>query len=389
MRRMPLVIAALLAATAFGPQLAPADPGCWPVCPGILLSAQGNQLDLYDLSNPLPGTTRTTPIPSHSHDPNSAPGEDPVGHGNDVNGQSCRIVQANGDVRLLMGEDSDQGQLPNGTAQGWGIFAPTGGMSGPWTLVDKIVAPYRLHDNDHLPDNTGCAVTADGSMLFLVDLGIGAFDVPGVGSLFLYHRDASGNLSSASPVCVLADDLTTAGYIALHPDGSVLLPESGRSSGGVISRFRPPFPASGDAVACAAYRAAHGLADRESFLQPLDPLPLDPGSFVPISIARRGGNWLVGNVVPGLVTEYDGGGNFVRPVVFLQGPGVAGIAVDGAGNLYVANLGLVPCDSILCPMDGAGSLWKVSFDPVADTPLPSLPVMVGLSFPEGMGVHAL
>lgn len=353
---------------------------------GILLSAQGNQLDFYDLTSPVPATTRATPIQRHKHDPNAAPGTDATpANGNDVNGQICKITQSGGAVRYLMGEDSDQSQLPNGTAQGWGIFAPTGSPAeaGPWTRVDKIVAPYRLHDNDHLPDNTGCAVSADGSKLFLVDLGIGAFDVPGIGSLFLYHRDANGNFSSSSPVCVLANDLTTAGYIAEHPDGSVLVPESGRSSGGSVSRFRPPFPAAGDSAGCAAYRDAHGIEDRENFLAGLGPFP-DFASFVPISIARRNGKWLVGNVVPGQVGEYDDAGNFVRPIVVGQGPGVAGIAVDGLGNLYIANLGLVPCDTILCPQEGAGTLWKVSFDPVTDAALPAVLLMPALTYPEGI-----
>lgn len=387
MQRLIVVIAALATVMSVVPE-APAAPGCWPTCPGLLLSAQANQLDTYDVSSLVPGTTRTTAIPSHDHDPNSEPGQDPVGHGNDVNGQICRIVQSNGDVRFLMGEDSDQNRLPIGVAQGWGIFAPTGGLNGPWTLQDKIVAPYRLHDNDHLPDNTGCAVTADGSKLFLVDLGVGAFDVPGVGSLFLYHRDENGNFSSDSPVCVLANDLTTAGYIALQPDGSVLVPESGRSSGGSVSRFEPPFPAAGDGSGCDAYRAAHGLEDRENFLQGLPPFPFDPASFVPISIARRTGKWLVGNVVPGQVNEYDDEGRFVRAVAVGQGPGVAGIAVDGAGNLFIANLGLVPCETILCPQDGAGTLSRVTFDPVTDSPLPAVPIMAGLTFPEGLATFS-
>jgi hypothetical protein len=99
-----------------------------------------------------------------------------------------------------------------------------------------------------------------------------------------------------------------------------------------------------------------------------------------------GGTWLVGNVFPGVVAEFDAEGKFLRPVVELQGPGVAGMAVDAAGNLYIANLGLVPCESILCPLDGAGTLWKVSFAPGADAPLPPVPVMAGLDFPEGMGI---
>jgi hypothetical protein len=251
-------------------------------------------------------------------------------------------------------------------------------------MTDKIVAPFRVGDNDHQPETTGCAASSDGSMLFLVDLGVGAFDVPGVGSLFAYRRDTNGDFSSSSPGCVLADDLTTAGYIAIHADGSVLVPEGGRSSGGVVSRFRGPFPATG--IACDAYRATHGAASRESFLRAPQPLPFDPVSFVPISIARRGGAWLVGNVVPGQVAEYDDAGEFVRIIAAGQPPGVAGIAVDRTGSVYIANLGLVPCETLLCPADGAGTLWRIAFDPVSDTPLPAVPIMAGLTYPEGIAI---
>lgn len=383
MRRIAALVVVGVA-LALVPGASTGAPECWPSCPGILLSAQANQLDAYDLSSPAPATTRTTVVPSHDHDPSAEPGQDPTGHGNDVNGQICRIEQHGGAVRYVMGEDSDQGRLPNGVAQGWGIFAPTGGLAGPWTLEDKIVAPYRLHDNDHLPDNTGCAVSADGSMIFLVDLGVGAFDVPGVGSLFLYRRDAAGDFSSTSPVCVLANDLTTAGYIAVHPDGSVLVPESGRSGGGAVSRFAPPFPGAGDTAACNAYRDAHGVDERPNFIHAPAGLPIDPASYVPISIARRGDRWIVGNVVPGQVSEYDEDGDFVRVIAVGQPPGVAGLAVDASGNLYVANLGLVPCETILCPQDGFGTLWRVNFDPVTDAPLPALLVMAGLTYPEGL-----
>ncbi len=343
---------------------------------GVLMSAQGNQLDLYDLAAPVPATTRTTPIAKHDHATET---------GHDINGQACRFAQADGSVRYLVGEDSDQDINPIGAAQGWGIFRADRGAAGAWTMLDKIVAPYNLGpgpEPSHQPENTGCAVSADGSRLFLVDLGIGAFDVEGVGSLFLYLRDAAGNFSSTSPVCVLADDLTTSGYIAEHPDGSVLVPEGGRSSGGVVSRFAPPFPARGDTDACTTYRDTHRVDDRPNFLQ--GPLPVDPLSFVPISIARRNGKWLVGNVVPGQVNEYDDDGRFVRPITAGQGPGVAGIAVDEDGNAYIANLGLVPCESILCPQEGLGTLWKVSFAPATDAPLPAVLIMAGLTYPEGL-----
>ncbi|HVL89047.1 MAG TPA: hypothetical protein VM841_02310 [Actinomycetota bacterium] len=384
MRRVSLVLMSLTSlAASLLPSSATATPGSHP---GFLFNAQDNRLDVYDLSAAHPALARSTPIHAHDHDPDAGPGEDPVGRGNDVNGQICRVVQADGSVRFVMGEDSDQESLPAGIAQGWGLFEPSDGAEGPWTMTGKIVAPFRVHDNDHQPETTGCAVSADGSMLFLVDLGVGAFDVPGVGSLFLYRRDAGGNFSASSPVCVLADDLTTAGYIAMHPDGSVLVPEGGRFEGGVVSRFRPPFPAAGDAAGCAAYRAAHGVADRESFLGPFAMLPFDPVSFVPISIARRGSGWLIGNVFPGQVAEYDGSGSFVRVITAGQGPGVAGIAVDGHGNVYIANLGLVPCETLLCPASGAGTLWKVAFDPLTDAPLPPVLVMAGLTYPEGIAV---
>lgn len=389
MRGRRIVIVLVAAAVAAVQGLVQSEP--YPNATEYLISAQGNQLDAYDVAAPVPALTVTTPIPSHDHDPSAAPGEDTVGHGNDVNGQSCEIVQHDGAVLYAMGEDSDQGDLPLGVAQGWGLFRPDGGAAGPWTLVDKIVAPYNLTDpvNDHLPDNTGCKVSEDGSKLFLVDLGVGAFDVPGVGSLFLVYRDDAGDFSSSSEICVLANDLTTAGYLANHPDGSVLVPESGRSSGGVVSKFSPPFPAKGDTPGCTAYREAHGIDERENFIQPLGPLPFNPLIYVPISIVARNGTFIVGNVVPGMLIEVDATGAMTRPIVLVQGPGVAGLAVDSAGTLYWANLGLIPCPSILCPGPMTGQVWKINFDPVADLPLVPIPLNILLTFPEGMGFARL
>src|SRR5262249_28402094 len=157
--------------------------------------------------------------------------------------------------------------------------------------------------------------------LFLVDIGVGAFDAPGVGSLFVYYRDADGNFSHHSKFCVLDHNLTTAGYLAVDPDnGSVLVPESGRSSGGVVSRFSGPFPPPAG-PSCAYDRAA-----QKSNSLALSP---DPASFTPISIARRGAKWVVGNVAPPMVNEYNLDGTLSRPLASEQPtPGVAGVAVD-------------------------------------------------------------
>ena len=231
---------------AYSIPAAPLVPG-----QGILLSPQANNLNAYDLSAALPTTTRTTPIPAHS---SSEFGSAPGGTGNDSNGQNCAITQADGSVRYVMGEDSNQGNDvadpmtvnpdrdgdgvpgPSGYYQGWGLFVPTYGVVGPWTLVDKLV-PMDPNDpehgynfttppNDHLPDNTGCAFRAgdpgnpSDDILFLVDLGVGAFDVPGVGSLFAFYRDDAGNFSHDSKYCRLDNSLTTAGYLAVDDDGS-------------------------------------------------------------------------------------------------------------------------------------------------------------------------
>jgi outer membrane protein assembly factor BamB len=377
---------------AFSIPAAPLVPG-----QGILLAPQANELDAYDLPAAVPTTTRSTPIPAHeAHGgPHPYPPQIQRGHGNDSNGQVCELTQADGSVRYLMGEDSDQDLdpgvdgHPSGLYQGWGLYVPTDGLAGPWTITDKLVPTYNFTDppNDHLPDNTGCAFSKGANAadpaddrLFLVDIGVGAFDVPGIGSLFVYYRDAQGNFSHDSPHCVLDNNLTTAGYLAVDTDGSVLVPESGRTSGGVISRFSPPFPA----PASCPDATTQPPWNKTTFIQ-------DVTSFVPISIAKRttpsGDKWVVGNVVPPMLNEYNLDGTFSRPLVTEQPtPGVAGVAVDANNNVYWANLGLAPCDTILCPVDGLGTLWKLSFDPITDTPLPPVLLQSQLTYPEGMGI---
>jgi outer membrane protein assembly factor BamB len=371
-----------------------------PVVPGvgILLSPQNNVLNTYDLTSAAPTTTQTTAIPAHSADghTHSYPPEVQRGHGNDSNGQVCEITQADGSVRYLMGEDSDQDLDPgvdghaSGLYQGWGLYIPTYGVNGPWTITDKLVPAYNFSDppNDHFPDNTGCAasnganpVDPSDDLLFLIDIGVGAFDViPGYGSLFVYYRDAQGNFSHDSPYCVLDNNLTTAGYLAVDSDGSVLVPENGRSSGGVVSRFSPPFPSP---TACPDI-TGDTTWHKSTFIQ-------DATSFTPISIVRRttpsGDKWVVGNVAPATLSEYNLDGTFSRPLVTEQPtPGVAGVAIDANQNVYFANLGLAPCDTILCPVDGLGTLWKLSFDPITDEPLPPVLLQANLTYPEGMAV---
>ena len=291
---------------AFSIPAAPVVPGA-----GILLNAQGNQMDTYDLEAALPTTTRTTPIPSHVHTGPHDPSHSTTPYsGHDVNGQNCEITQADGSVRYLMGEDSDEAPPHSGLLQGWGVFVPDFGVAGPWTMTDKLVPIYNFTDppNSHKPDNTGCAFSKrdpedpSDDMLFLVDLGVGEFDGDPVGSLFAFYRDAAGDFSSSSKFCALDNKLYTAGYVAVDDDGSVLVPQSGLSSGGFVERFSPPFPPR------TGSSCSYNLAARSSvFIQ-------DTTSFVPISIARRttpsSDKWVVGNVVPAIINEYNLDGTF-------------------------------------------------------------------------------
>lgn len=369
----------------------PADP----LVPGagILLNAQGNQLDAYDLAAAAPTTTRTTPVPPHEHaGPHDSRQSTTPYSGHDVNGQICGFPQADGSTRYAMGEDSDEAPPHSGLLQGWGLFAPTSGVAGPWGMTDKLVPVYNFTNppNDHKPDNTGCAFSAGADpedpaddLFFSVDLGVGAFDADPVGSLFVFYRDADGNFSRSSKFCVLDDELYTTGYLAADGEGtsdvSVLVPQSGLSSGGFVARYAAPFPPP------TGPDCSYDLGARRSILIQ------DETSFVPISIARRttpnGDKWVVGNVAPPLINEYNLDGTFSRPLASEHPtPGVAGVAVDAPGNVYWANLGLAPCASILCPVPGLGTLWKLSFDPVSDAPLAPVLVQGGLTYPEGVGI---
>lgn len=354
----------------------------------FLLSAQDNQLDLYDLDAAVPALTRETVIP------NADDG------GRDINAQICRIEQADGSARFVAGEDTGQDES---VPQGWGLFdprptatpAPGLGAAG-WAQTGKIVPPFNLPGPDpHQPEMTGCALSANGDRLFLVDLGkqgLGQAEGEGEGSLFVVDRDGEGDFSGIekstvdqSPICVIDATLTTAGYMAIDDDDSLLVPESGRQPdaelrAGVVSRFVP------DASTPCGYRKGDPFI-RDIFVR----------MFLPLSIARRDTRgvadpgrkrWLLSQVAPlGTVNEYDENGEFVRLVVAPGKYNPAGIAVGEDGTLYFADLGLRPDPgSVFTPGDDLGALYAVHFDPVTDQPLPPLLLQPLLDFPEGLGI---
>ena len=65
------------------------------------------------------------------------------------------------------------------------------------------------------------------------------------------------------------------------------------------------------------------------------------------------------------------------------------MAVSSDGTLYWANLGLIPCPTILVSGSGTGTVWKLPFAPILDLPLLPIPLDAGLAFPEGLGIIEL
>jgi hypothetical protein len=144
---------------------------------------------------------------------------------------------------------------------------------------------------------------------------------------------------------------------------------------GNVLRWAPPFPSSADE--CESVKPA-----RSVFIE-------DSEMSTPMGIVRApNGNWYVSSVfLPTAIREYDGNGDFVRTIVEGEDIGnPAGIALDSAGTLYYADLGLVQEPGKLPgPGDNTGTVRKVTFG--ADDN-PQAPAIMGdqLDYPDAVSV---
>lgn len=351
-----------------------------------LFSTQDNQLDAYDLSTEPPGYEVFVPSAAHG--------------GKDLNAEICPI----GDEHVLLGEDTDQ---TSGIPQGWGIFELSTRRQ-----VGKLIADYG---ETAQPEQYGCEVEtdADGGVerIFVSQVGGGNFEAAD-GQLIVFFPsseafdavagrrdpgevcpdgDCSDLRQEDSDFCVLDDDIRTAGGIAMGADGSLYVAEGAPTvppdppAPGRILRYSPPFPTSDEGCF---------TVEPETFIQ-------DPAASTPVAIAAaRGpdgepnGHWYVSSVLfPSVVNEYDADGDFVRTVL---PPGHAtpfGLAVDGEGTLYVADLGIdwdprrIPEDFSRLGFDtgdGEGSVLRIRFSDGA--PLPPDVLTDDLDFPDGLGI---
>lgn len=293
----------------------------------------------------------------------------------DINGMVCALPGGG----FIAGEDTGQPSPP----PGWGVFADSGEQVG------KLTATYRVG----LGDPYGCAVDA-GGRLFTSSVGNVGFGAPR-GQLIMWWPpfdrypgkpgEYPGTDATSANFCKLAVDIGNALGVAIDNEGRVYVASAGR---GAIYRFSPPFPTGPDAAGGCGQRDPGGapLADavqREVFFSGFY-------SFSGLAFAP-GGNLYAASVFTGEILELDPAGKLVRKI--LDPPGLLppfstgnpmGLAVDGRGQLYYADLDLVWDFPGIGPGDN-GKVRRITFD-AAGEPRPPETLLDGLRYPDGLGI---
>ncbi len=338
----------------------------------LLFVSEGNRLRRVDLALAGGGARAEVLVERAARDPE---------RGRDLNGMVCALPDRSG--RFVLGEDTGQPHPP----AGWGVLDASG------TQVGKLAATARAA----VPDPYGCAFDAEGR-LFTTEIGDVGFG-GGSGQLVLWFPPfdrfpgAPGEYPATDApsvhACKLATDLATATGLAVDRAGRVYVAET---SGFGIERFSPPFPTGPDAAGGCGGRDATGapladLVQRERFAwaRPLGGLLTYSG----LALAPNG-NLYAASVVTGRIGEFDLEGNLVRLVL---DPGrwlppyptgtPQGLAVDGEGSLYYADLDLVR-DGLSLGPGPDGKVWRIRFAEGA----PQAPELLlrGLEYPDGLGV---
>ncbi|MEX1254300.1 MAG: hypothetical protein WEE64_08155 [Dehalococcoidia bacterium] len=303
----------------------------------LLFSAQGNELDVYDLETDDP----TVLVPSAQDG------------GEDLNGQACLLPDGSGN--FLMGHDTNQSE---GDRQGWGIFTPEG------QFVRKILEPETPNEPAQ-PEPFGCGFD-DEERLFVTDVGSGSFDAMD-GKFIVFFPPEYGTS------CILESELRVPGTITID-GGKVYLSET--VPPGVVLVYSGPFPESEDE--CASVVPA-----KDTFIE-------DEEMGTPFSIARApNGNWYVSSVfLPKTIREYDATGEFVRTIA--EGDDIgspAGLAVAKDGTLYYADLAIVQeaPGELPGPAGGQGTVRKITF---SEDGTPSVPEIIGsgYDYPDAVSI---
>jgi hypothetical protein len=304
----------------------------------LLFSAQGNELDTYDLET----DEMSVLVPSAQDG------------GEDLNGQACLLPDGSGN--FLMGHDTGQGE---GDRQGWGIFTPEG------EFVRKIREPETPNEPEQ-PEPFGCGFDGEGR-LFVTDVGSGSFDATDGKFIVFFPPEYE-------TFCILESELRVPGTIFVDEEGSVYVPET--VPPGKVLRYSGMFPQS-DAECGTA------VPTKDTFIE-------DEDMRTPFSIVRaQNGNWYVSSVfLPKAIREYDDSGAFVRTIV--EGDDIgspAGLAVADDGTLYYADLAIVQAEpgDLPGPAPGEGTVRKITFSDDG-TPSPSAIIGSGFDYPDAVSI---
>jgi len=343
----------------------------------VLYATEGNNLWRIDLAAP---DRAAILIHRAGEGEGASPGRAEDDGRRDINGIVCRIPGSGG--RFVAGEDTGQ----PATQPGWGVFTEDGKQIG------KLATSYRVEQGEPY----GCAFDAQGR-LFTSDVGNQGFGAS-LGQLTLWFPpfdhfpgrpgDYPRTGALSENFCRLADDIGTAGAVAIDSQGRIYIASAGR---GAIYRFSPPFPTGPRTEDGCGARDSEGapMADvvqRETFYRGIY-------TFSGIAFAP-GGNLYAASVFTGEIIEISPAGELVRHVLEPDGwlPPFAsgnpmGIAVDSAGTLYYADLDL----SWEFPSIGPGSngkIRRIRFGPGGEPEPPEI-LLDGLAFPDGVSVHPL
>jgi len=347
----------------------------------VLYAPEGNRLRRFDVDTiGTPALVEDILIEQASDSENG--GTLPAGKFRDINGMVCAFPDGSG--RFVAGEDTGQ---PS-PRPGWGVFSASGRQIG------KLTATYAVAGAEPY----GCAFGPDGT-LFTTEVGAQGFGTPS-GQLIMwfppYDRfpGAPGtypNDGRSANFCKIATDIGTAGGVAIDAEGRVYVAATSQLS---VFRFSPPFPTSPDAAGgCGSVDALGSpqadVVQRETFLA-----PNGLSTFAGLAFAPNG-NLYASEVLTGRIGEYDTSGALVRYVLLPPGnpslPPVPtgapqGLAVDGAGTLYYADLDLIGTLPNVGPGPN-GKIRRIRFD-AAGTPLAPEIVRQGLRFPDAVTVLA-
>jgi DNA-binding beta-propeller fold protein YncE len=342
----------------------PAAPSATPRPELILFSPEGNRLHAYDTAT----LQKQTVVQNHALDPN----------GRDINGQVCFFPDGTG--RFIAGEDTNQPNPP----PAWGVFQLHGSAVGALsaTQIGRLNATFQASIS--VADPYGCAFLPDGRLL-TTDIGNNA------------SGDASGQLIIWFPpldapqprYCKLDVALGTAQGITVDPDGRVYVASARLDPG--IWRFSGTFPTTNDASGGCGRSDVTGAPLVDMDLLEKTRLIRDRNVPTPNGVVQSPhGTFYVSSVINGVIAEYDADGTFVRRILepdlseprpYPSTGTPLGLAIDAAGTLYYADLGLTDAFE---PGDGLGTVRRIRF--VDGEPQPPETIDSGLDFPDGLGL---